>query len=81
MSKLSTFDIEQRTAANILTLFSSAESMDDFFNVYNHVYDLYNLSHDPFTGLPVSTKDYVKNKVEFDRQQMFNLYGHSDGLN
>ena len=81
MSKLSTFDIEQRTAANILTIFSFAKSMDDFSKYYNYVYELYDLSDDPFTGLPVSTKDYVKNKVEFDRQQMFNLYGHSDGLN
>ena len=40
----------------------------------------YELLEDPFTGLPCTIKEYCKSRVEYDRQCMFEKYGHCDGI-
>lgn len=71
---------DQRVAADILTAFMFTKTMDDVINVWNDLFEKYDLCSDPFTHAPVTPEEYAKNKMEHDRQVMIERYGHCDGL-
>lgn len=71
---------DQRIAADILTAFMFTKTMDDVINVWNDLFEKYDLCFDPFTHAPVTPEEYAKNKSEYDRQVMMERYGHCDGL-
>lgn len=47
--------------------------------VQKHV-DGYGLFEDPFTRMICTSEEYAKNSLEYDRQTMYEKYGHWDGL-
>ena len=69
-----------KVAAGILTEFAFCETMEEFHEAYQRVYELYGLCDDPFTRLPCSPGEYEKNREEYNRQVMDEKYGHHDGL-
>ena len=73
-------DKEQQIAAEILTAFMFTKDMDDVMRVWKSIYDQYALCDDPFTSCPCSSKEYLENKEEYQRQVMMERYGHCDGL-
>ena len=40
----------------------------------------YELCDDPFTRMWCTSKEYAENSLEYDRQTMYEKYGHWDGL-
>ncbi len=76
--KLTTRD--QKVAADILTEFTFVNNMDEFWSTYKDIFKRYDLCDDPFTNLPVSTEEYCKNKLSYERQAMIEMYSHCDGL-
>lgn len=72
---------DQKVAADILTEFTFVNNMDEFWSAYNDIFKRYDLCDDPFTNLPVSTEEYCKNKLSYEKQSMIEMYGHCDGLN
>jgi len=71
---------DQRTASEILTRFMCTKDMDDVVNVWNDVYDFYDLCDDPFTGMPCTSEEYGKLQFEYEKQTMIDRYDHCDGL-
>lgn len=71
---------EQQIVANILTRFMFTKNMDEVIEVWNHIYEEYNLCEDPFTGIPCTEEEYFKRRLEYDKQVMIERYGHCDGL-
>lgn len=71
---------DQKVAADILTEFTFVNNMDEFWSAYNDIFKRYDLCDDPFTNLPVSTEEYCKNKLSYEKQSMIEMYGHCDGL-
>ena len=47
--------------------------------VQKHV-DSYGLCEDPFTRMICTSKEAIENQLEYDRQTMYEKYGHWDGL-
>ena len=47
--------------------------------VQKHV-DGYGLYKDPFTRMICTSDEWAKNSLEYDRQTMYEKYGHWDGL-
>ena len=47
--------------------------------VQKHV-DSYWLCEDPFMRMICTSEEYAKNSLEYDRQIMYEKYGHWDGL-
>lgn len=70
----------QRIVADVLTAFMFAQTMDDVMEVWNQIYKQYGLCDDPFTHTPCSPEDYLKSKLEYEKQTMIEQYGHCDGL-
>ncbi len=71
---------DQRIPADILTEFMFTKTMDDVINVWNDLFEKYDLCSDPFTHIPVTPEEYAKIISEHDRQVMIERYGHCDGL-
>lgn len=70
----------QKVAVDILTEFMFTHDMDDVVEAYKRVFERYGLCDDPFTHLPCTPDEYCDNQLEYERQAMFELYGHCDGL-
>lgn len=70
----------QKVAADILTQFAFAHDIDEVIEIYNRVCEQYDLCNDPFTGVPCTPDEYAESKLEYDKQVMFERYGHCDGL-
>lgn len=77
--KIEITEKEQRIAVDILEhlIFSNTRLPKEFFD---KMMERYELRQDPFSGLPCTTEEYVKNHIEYDRQCMFEKYGHCDGM-
>ena len=73
-------DKEQRIAAEILTAFMFCESMEDIRKTWDSIYKQYALCDDPFTHTPCSSKEAIKNQLEYEKQAMIERFGHCDGL-
>lgn len=75
-----TWRIMQEVAAEILISFSFSKDMDEFSITWKSVFEQYGLRYDPYTGCPCSDVEYEKNIDEYQRDLMFERYGHCDGL-
>jgi hypothetical protein len=78
MKKIS--DKEQRIVAEILTQFMFTKNMDDVMDVWNKIFEEYDLYSDPYTATPCSRKEYADNNVRYQKELMIQRYGHCDGL-
>lgn len=70
----------QKVAADILMEFLFTHNMDEVAEAYKKVFDEYELCEDPFTHTPCTFDEYCRNKTEYDRQLMYEKFGHWDGL-
>lgn len=70
----------QKTVSYILTQFMFADTLEEALDIWNNVYEQYELCTDPFTGCPCTPDEYNKNSLEYQRQIMMERYGHCDGL-
>lgn len=70
----------QRIVADILTQFMFTKTIDDVMDVWNKVYEEYDLCTDPFTCTPCSNEEYADNNIKYQQQLMIERYGHCDGL-
>lgn len=70
----------QKEVISILEEFYFVKTPDDFVKVYDSIMKKYDLYGAPFTGLPVSFEEYLKNSIELEKQIMIEKYGHCDGL-
>ena len=48
--------------------------------LYDRVFNEYNLCRAPFTGMVCTSDEYYVNKLEYEKQTMIERYGHCDGL-
>lgn len=71
---------DRHIVAEILTQFMFTNNMDDVMNVWRKVYEQYGLCDDPFTHTPCTQEEYCKSILEYEKQAMFERYGHCDGL-
>ncbi len=71
---------EQRAAADILIRLTFASSMKEVNFIIEECYKYYELCDDPFTNLPCTTKEKIKNDIEYQKQTMIEKYGHCDGI-
>lgn len=71
---------EQRVAADILLSFMFANDMQSVVDTWHKVYEQYELCEDPYTRTPCSCEDYAKENEKYQRELMFERYGHCDGL-
>ena len=71
---------DRKLVADILTQFMFAKSMDDVVEVWNSLFNFYDLKEDPYTKIPVSPEDYYDSKNKYERDTMLEKYGHCDGL-
>ena len=53
---------------------------DEIIAIMNKHEKGYGLCQDPFTRMICTSKEYVENSLEYDRQTMYEKYGHCDGL-
>ena len=77
----------QKVAVNILEDFeiltmthNGPYTFDEIWNIIQKHVDDYGLCKDPFTMMLCSSDEYYKSNVEYDRQTMYEKYGHWDGL-
>lgn len=75
-----TWRIMQEVAAEILTGFMFANGMDEVLKTWKSFYEQYALNDDPYTGCPCSDEEYGENELSYQRDLMFERYGHCDGL-
>ena len=71
---------DRQVAADILTQFMFARTMDNVAKVWDNIYQHYDLCSDPFTGVPLTIEEYFESRLEYDKQVMIERYGHCDGL-
>ena len=53
---------------------------DEIIAIMNKHEKGYALCEDPFTRMICTSEEYCKNSLEYDRQTMYDKYGHWDGL-
>ena len=77
----------QKVAANILQDFEILTMMhngpytfEEIWEIVQKHADNYGLCEDPFTRMICTSDEYYKSRVEYDRQTMYEKYGHWDGL-
>jgi hypothetical protein len=77
----------QKVACDILSDFeilvmrhNGPYTFDEVWNIVQENSDKYGLCNDPFTGMICTSEEYAKNRLEYDRQTMYEKYGHWDGL-
>lgn len=75
-----TWKIMQEVAAEILTGFMFSNNMDEVCRTWDNFYKFYDLNNDPYTGCPCSDEEYADNTVSYQKELMFERYGHCDGL-
>ncbi len=71
---------DQQLAADILTQFMFTKDMKDVLQVWDEIYEQYDLCDDPFTNCPCSSEEYYKNRLEYEKQVAIERYGHCDWL-
>lgn len=71
---------DQKIIADILAQFMFTRTMEDVAEVWDNIYDKYDLCSDPFTGVSCTPEEYCKSQLEFEKQTMIERYGHCDGL-
>lgn len=57
-----------------------SKSEQKVINIYNRMCERYELRDDPFTHMCCTTKDWIKNNLEYDKQSTTEKYDHCDEL-
>ena len=77
----------QKVAVNILNDFeiltmthNGPYTFDEIWGIVQKHVDGYGLFEDPFTRMICTSDEWAKNSLEYDRQTMYEKYGHWDGL-
>ena len=75
----------QKVAVDILQeieiyMMSVKEYPDEIQQIFDKMYERYELCKDPFTGMVCTTKEFFENQLEYEKQCMIERYGHCDGL-
>ncbi len=70
----------QKVAVDILESLTFCKNMDEVVELYQLMFEKYQLNNDPFTKLPCTNKEYAENSLEYQRQIMIERYGHCDVL-
>ena len=77
----------QKVAVDILQDFEILVMTHNGPYTFEEVWDIvkrnaeeYELCEDPFTRMLCTSEEYAKNSLEYDRQTMYEKYGHWDGL-
>lgn len=77
----------QKVAVDILQDFEILVMTHNGPYTFEEVWDIvkrnaeeYGLCEDPFTRMLCTSKEYAENSLEYDRQTMYEKYGHWDGL-
>ena len=55
-------------------------TFEEIWEIVEKHEDMYGLCKDPFTMMICTSDEYAKNSLEYDRQTMYEKYGHWDGL-
>lgn len=55
-------------------------TFDEIWTIVQKHIDGYGLFEDPFTRMICTSDEWAKNSLEYDRQTMYEKYGHWDGL-
>ena len=80
MKRKNITNTQQEVAVDILTELGFCENMEGVDEWQRDIDKEYELKDDPLTHLPCTNKDYSKNSTEYDKQIMYERYGHCDGL-
>ena len=77
----------QKVAVDILSDFeiltmthNDPYTFEEIWDIVQKHVDSYGLFEDPFTRMICTSEEYAKNSLEYDRQIMYEKYGHWDGL-
>jgi hypothetical protein len=77
----------QQVAVNILSDFeiltmthNGPYTFEEIWAIVQKHVDGYGLCQDPFTRMICTSKEAIENQLEYDRQTMYEKYGHWDGL-
>lgn len=77
----------QKVAIDILQDFEILTMMHNGSYAFEEIWvivkkhkEKYALCEDPFTRMLCTSQEYCKNSLEYDRQTMYEKYGHCDGL-
>ena len=77
----------QKVAVDILQDFEILVMTHNGPYTFEEVWDIvkrhenkYGLFRDPFTSMICTSAEWAKNSLEYDRQTMYEKYGHCDGL-
>lgn len=77
----------QKVAVNILGDFevltmthNGPYTFEEIWSIIKKHVDGYGLCEDPFTRMICTSKEAIENQLEYDRQTMYERYGHWDGL-
>ena len=77
----------QKVAVDILSDFeiltmthNSPYTFEEIWAIVQKHVDGYGLFKDPFTNMICTSEEWAKNSLEYDRQTMYEKYGHWDGL-
>lgn len=55
-------------------------TFEEIWDIVNKHIDKYGLFKDPFTRMICTSDEWAKNSLKYDRQTMYEKYGHWDGL-
>ena len=87
MKKRKITDAMQKVAVSILSDFevlmmthNGPYTFEEINEIVEGNAELYGLCEDPFTRMLCTSKEYAENSLEYDRQTMYEKYGHCDGL-
>ena len=77
----------QKVAVDILSDFeiltmthNGPYTFEEIWDIIKKHEDEYGLCKDPFTMMICTSEEWAKNSLEYDRQTMYEKYGHWDGL-
>ena len=68
----------QEVAVDILMRLVFIRDINELTEVFEYVYDKYELRDDPFTQLPCTRKEYVESSYYYDKQKALEIYGYND---
>ena len=87
MKKKQITNTMQKVAVDILNDFEilvmtndGPYTFDEIWMIIQKHVDSYGLFKDPFTRMICTSDEWAKNSLEYDRQTMYEKYGHCDGL-
>lgn len=75
-----TTDKVQQAVADVLTQFMFCNTDEERIETFKRIEDEYGIETDPYTLCPCTTKEYLKNNLQYQKDIMIEKYGHCDGL-